>query len=100
MKTATLALVTFLAATGLASPRYQKQMPWSSVSPFDDDSNKICWAICANKDIKCPEGWDATGFGECYTCCKTVGDNSKAKNILCKFLIPAMNFARLWRYTA
>ncbi|KAK0650971.1 hypothetical protein DIS24_g6296 [Lasiodiplodia hormozganensis] len=79
MKYATVALALF-AATGLCSPRRQM--------PFDDDKPQICWAICANESIQCPEGWESQEFGECWTCCRGISDDTKrapvGKNVICK----------------
>ncbi|KAF4436567.1 putative pathogenicity protein [Fusarium austroafricanum] len=89
---------TILLAQGIAA------MPWSSIktkqangeeitlriqvgssSPHGFTKHKasnmnrkaydICWAACFGEEPSCPEGWYSKNFGDCYTCCRSTGDD-------------------------
>ncbi|KPM39344.1 hypothetical protein AK830_g7198 [Neonectria ditissima] len=38
-------------------------------------SQDICWMLCASESLECPEGWTAKQMGDCWTCCRDVGDD-------------------------
>ncbi|KAG8672725.1 hypothetical protein FPOAC1_006011 [Fusarium poae] len=31
----------------------------------------ICWLLCADHEITCPEKWSSKQLGDCWTCCYT-----------------------------
>ncbi|KAF2802151.1 uncharacterized protein BDZ99DRAFT_577116 [Mytilinidion resinicola] len=35
----------------------------------------VCWRICGDRSLPCPDGWESRQFGSCYTCCVTEKSN-------------------------
>ncbi|XEV02718.1 hypothetical protein FSHL1_008005 [Fusarium sambucinum] len=31
----------------------------------------ICWLLCANEEIQCPDNWYSKQEGDCWTCCRS-----------------------------
>ncbi|KAK3489463.1 uncharacterized protein B0T23DRAFT_385535 [Neurospora hispaniola] len=42
----------------------------------DDEKPEICWRACFGDSPNCPEGWHSKQFGDCWTCCKTLGEDT------------------------
>ncbi|KAL0957879.1 hypothetical protein HGRIS_000063 [Hohenbuehelia grisea] len=44
----------------------------SGVSPnaFGIFSTQVCWRICAQEELRCPNGLEPKKFGPCWTCCR------------------------------
>ncbi|KAH7141978.1 hypothetical protein EDB81DRAFT_899449 [Dactylonectria macrodidyma] len=83
----------FSAAALLAISNGIVAMPWSGRSNSAEEINlrievsqspvkhtevipsklDICWLLCAQESIKCPENWCPSQQGECWTCCRSTG---------------------------
>ncbi|CCC09386.1 hypothetical protein SMACR_05197 [Sordaria macrospora] len=65
------------SAAGAAAPKKSgKQDLASFLEDGDDEKPDICWLLCAGQELKCPEGWHSKQLGDCWTCCKTIGEDS------------------------
>ncbi|KAJ4388345.1 hypothetical protein N0V85_007650 [Neurospora sp. IMI 360204] len=42
----------------------------------DGDGDEICWSVCFPEELQCPETWHSKQFGDCWTCCKTLENDS------------------------